>query len=169
MRIFVAMLVLFVFSSRFSEAKEEKDKKLKPVPRAYADKHMPEGWWTDPKIILEGKKIFFRAKLKFKYKRKNIRVKKGCSQCHAIDKKKDRPRQRGARDFRNAVKINKFSDSYWFWRVSEGVRRSKMPAWKDTLSEEERWKAIAYEHTWSHGHKPAVHDHPEIQISIAPK
>ncbi|HEY5595080.1 MAG TPA: hypothetical protein VIL61_08000, partial [Nitrospiria bacterium] len=29
-----------------------------PVPAEYADKHMPAGWWTDPKIIEEGKKIF---------------------------------------------------------------------------------------------------------------
>jgi len=164
----MVLFVLFFLALAPVEAKEKKDKKLKPVPKAYASKHMPSGWWTDPGIIAEGKKIFFRAKLQFKYKRKNIRVKKGCSQCHAIDKKKDRPRQRGARDFRNATKINKFSDSYWFWRVSEGVRRSKMPAWKEVLSEEERWKAIAYEHTWSHGNKPAVHEHPEIQISVAP-
>ena len=31
---------------------------LDPVPALYADKHMPAGWWTDPKVIEEGKKIY---------------------------------------------------------------------------------------------------------------
>lgn len=166
-KVFIVLLLFIPLTFNEAVAKE-KDKKLKPVPKAYAEKHMPKGWWTDPQIIKEGKKIFLKAKIEFEYKRKKVRVKKGCSKCHAIDKRKDRPRQRGAQDFRNAERINTFSDSYWFWRVSEGVKRSKMPAWKDVLTEEERWKAIAYEHTWSHGNKPAEHDHPEIQISVAP-
>ena len=32
---------------------------LDSVPAAYADKHMPAGWWTDPKVIKEGKEIYF--------------------------------------------------------------------------------------------------------------
>ena len=42
-----------------------------------------------------------------------------------------------------------YSDSQWFWRVSEGVKGTKMPAWKKKLkSEEDRWKIIAYERTF---------------------
>jgi hypothetical protein len=31
---------------------------LRSVPADYADKHMPTGWWTDPKVIEEGAKIY---------------------------------------------------------------------------------------------------------------
>ena len=149
-----------------AQEEEGDDKPMKPVPKAYAEKHMPKGWWTDPKIIAEGKKIFESAKMDFEYKGKKEEVKEGCSTCHAIDPAKDRPKQRGARDFRVSQKMNQFSDSYWFWRVSEGVPKTKMPAWKDKLSEEERWKAIAYEHTLSHSGKPEAHEHKEIKISV---
>ena len=26
-----------------------------PAPAEYADKHMPAGWWTDPKVLEEGR------------------------------------------------------------------------------------------------------------------
>jgi len=32
----------------------------------------------------------------------------------------------------------------WFWHVSEGVQGTVMPPWKESLSEEERWKVIRY-------------------------
>jgi mono/diheme cytochrome c family protein len=115
------------------------------VPVAYADKHMPEGWWTDPKIVEEGK-LIFEGKM-------DIDV--NCSSCHGIDGK---PKKRGARDFREGTRMKLYSDSVWFWRVSEGVPNTKMKAWKTKLSEEDRWKVIAYEHTFSHGGKPALHD-----------
>jgi len=51
-----------------------------------------------------------------------------------------------------------YSDSTWFWRVSEGVPKTKMKAWKEKLSEEDRWKVIAFEHTFSHENKPHEHD-----------
>ncbi|MFY9269091.1 MAG: cytochrome c [Candidatus Manganitrophaceae bacterium] len=162
------VVIGLVLSPVLVHAEEEEDKPLKPVPKAYADKHMPKGWWTDPKIIEEGKKLFETAKLEFEYKGKKEEVKEGCSECHAIDSKKDRPKQRGARDFRVAKKVNEYSDSYWFWRVSEGVPKTKMPGWKDKLSEEERWKIIAYEHTWSHGNKAEAHEHKEIKVLVEP-
>lgn len=164
----LAVVVIgFLLAPGFAQADEEdEDKPLKPVPKVYADKHMPKGWWTDPKIIEEGKKIFEKAKLEFEFKGKKVEVKEGCAGCHGIDTKKDRPKQRGARDFRVGKKVNEFSDSYWFWRVSEGVHKTKMPGWKDKLSEEERWKTIAYEHTWSHGSKPEGHEHKEIKVSV---
>lgn len=166
---FTSMVIAgLLFSSVLVRAQEDDgdDKPMKPVPKAYAEKHMPKGWWTDPKIIDEGKKIFESAKMEFEYKGKKEEVKEGCASCHAIDAAKDRPKQRGARDFRVAQKMNQFSDSYWFWRVSEGVAKTKMPAWKDKLSEEERWKVIAYEHTFSHGGKSEGHEHKEIKISV---
>ncbi len=155
----ISVAVLGVMCVAVPAFADEEDKPLKPPPPEYVDKHMPKGWWTDAKIIAEGKKLFETAQLEFDYKGKKEQVKEGCSTCHAIDAAKDRPKQRGARDFRVAKKMDKFSDSYWFWRISEGVAKTKMPAWKGKLSEEERWKVIAYEHTWSHGNKPADHAH----------
>ena len=117
----------------------------KPVPAAYQDKHMPDGWWTDPKIIAEGKEIYEG--------RYDVDV--NCASCHG---KTGKPKKRGARDFRVADRMKLYSDSYIFWRVSEGVKRTKMKAWKKKLGEEDRWKAIAYIHQWSHEGAPAAHD-----------
>ena len=117
----------------------------KPVPAEYADQHMPEGWWTDPAIIADGKAIFEG--------KKDIDV--NCASCHGMDGK---PKKRGARDFRVAERMKMYSDSYWFWRVSEGVPKTKMKAWKEKLSQEDIWKVMAYEHTFSHGNRPAPHD-----------
>jgi hypothetical protein len=35
---------------------------LKAVPAEHADKNMPKGWWTDPKIIKEGEEIYMGRK-----------------------------------------------------------------------------------------------------------
>ncbi len=35
-------------------------------------------------------------------------------------------------------------DDQWFWHVSEGVQGTVMPPWKESLTEDERWKAIRY-------------------------
>ncbi len=107
-----------------------------PAPAEYADKHMPEGWWADPEIIEQGRQLYIGAE--------NIDV--NCAACHG---KNGKPVKKGARDFRQAERMQMFSDSQWFWRVSEGVKGTKMPAWKKKLtSEEDRWKVISYERTF---------------------
>src|SRR5437899_6749153 len=103
-----------------------------PAPPQYADKHMPAGWWTDEKIIAEGKEIFEGVK--------NIDV--NCSSCHGKDGK---PVKAGARDFRKSDRMKLYSDSVWLWRISEGVPNTKMKAWKSKLNEEDRWKVMTYE------------------------
>jgi cytochrome c553 len=104
-----------------------------PAPPAdYADKHMPAGWFADPKIAEEGKEIFIGAK--------NPDV--NCASCHGKDGK---PVKAGARDFRVTDRMKLYSDSVWFWRISEGVPNTKMKAWKTKLSEEDRWKLVAFE------------------------
>jgi mono/diheme cytochrome c family protein len=108
-----------------------------PPPPAYADKHMPEGWWSDPEIIEQGRQLFIGAE--------NIDV--NCAACHG---KNGKPVKKGARDFRQTERMQMFSDSQWFWRISEGVKGTKMPAWKKKLnSEEDTWKIISYERTFS--------------------
>jgi len=106
-----------------------------PAPAEYADKHMPEGWWADEKIVEEGRKIFIGET--------NPDV--NCASCHGKDGK---PVKAGARDFRNGERMKLYSDSVWFWRISEGVPNTKMKAWKSKLSEDDRWKVMAFERTF---------------------
>ena len=54
-----------------------------PAPPEYADKHMPEGWWADEKIIQEGKEIFIG--------KTNIDV--NCASCHGKVRKKGKGRR----------------------------------------------------------------------------
>jgi len=117
---------------------------LPPVPADYAGKHMPDGGWTDTKAIAEGAKIFTGEA--------NPLV--NCASCHGKDGK---PVKKGARDLRDPKNTGRFSDSFWFWRVSEGVPKTKMKSWKQFLSEEQIWQVMAYEHQFSHGFKPAEH------------
>jgi len=164
--ILVSVITAVLLSPGAAFSSEGQVKPLKPVPKAYANKHMPEGWWTDPTIIEEGKTIFETTVIEYEFKRKKRIAKEGCASCHGIDSEKDRPKKRGSPDFRIAKRVNRFSDSYWFWRVAEGVAKTRMPAWKKKLSEVEIWKVIAYQHTWSHGNRSAVHDHKEIEHSV---
>lgn len=137
------------------------DKPLPEVPPEYSDKHMPDGWWTDQKVFEAGEKIYQKGvevEITKKGKTK-IKIKK-CAKCHG---KTGKPKLRGARDFRSAKTINRFSESYFFWRVSEGVKKTKMKGWKDWITAEQRWQVIAYVHAYSHGGKPEPHIHDEIE------
>ena len=140
------------------------EKPLPPVPSEYKTKHMPAGSWTDPKIRAEGKKIF-EEKTQIVKSREKGEEEIDCAKCHG---KEGKPEKRGVKDMRSAKVFNRYSDSYWFWRVSEGVPKTKMVSWKNTLSEEERWKVMAYEHSFSHGGKSQPHEHPEIQKTTGP-
>ncbi|MER3422376.1 MAG: hypothetical protein C4293_03255 [Nitrospiraceae bacterium] len=97
---------------------------------------MPAGWWADEKIVEEGRQLFIGAK--------NPDV--NCASCHGKDGK---PVKAGARDFRVSERMKLYSDSVWFWRISEGVPNTKMKAWKSKLSEEDRWKLVAFERTFA--------------------
>jgi mono/diheme cytochrome c family protein len=101
-------------------------------PAEYADKHMPAGWWADDKMAEEGRKLFIGET--------NPDV--NCASCHGKDGK---PVKAGARDFRVTDRMKLYSDSVWFWRISEGVPNTKMKSWKTKLSEEDRWKLVAFE------------------------
>jgi mono/diheme cytochrome c family protein len=96
---------------------------------------MPAGYWNNPEILEEGKAIFTGQQ--------NIDV--NCASCHGKDGK---PVKAGARDFRRTEQMQLYSDSVWFWRISEGVTGTKMKAWKSKLSEDAIWKVIAYESTF---------------------
>ena len=113
------------------------------VPLEFADKHMPEGWWNDAKILSEGRLLYQGITKSF--------VK--CVKCHGRDGK---PRKRGAPDFTHPRRIRRFSDSYWYWRIAEGVRGTSMKAYAKKLSEAEIWKIIAYQRNF--GLKGKVYD-----------
>ena len=122
----------------------EDDPPLPPIPAEYADKHMPAGGWTDPKAIEEGGIIYSGEA--------NPQV--NCGSCHGKD---GAPVKKGARDLRDPKNVGRFSDSFWFWRIAEGIPKTKMKAWKSMLSEEQIWQVMAYEHQFSHGGKPSEH------------
>ena len=101
------------------------------IPSEYAKKHMPEGWWTDQRIINEGQELYLGT----------IKPNVNCAKCHG---KTGKPTKGNARNFRNADSMKKYSDSHLFWRISEGVPYSAMGAFKDKLSEDEIWKVIVF-------------------------
>ena len=115
---------------------------LAPVPPDYANKKMPAGGWTDAKAIEEGGKIY----------RGEFKTEVNCSSCHGKD---GAPVKKGARDLRDPNIVCRFSDAYWFWRVAEGIPKTKMKGNKGLLSEEQIWQVMAYENQFSHGGKPA--------------
>lgn len=100
-----------------------------PAPPEYADKHMPDGYWNNPEILKEGEAIFTGQQ--------NIDV--NCASCHG---KNGKPVKAGARDFRRTEQMELYSDSVWFWRVNEGVKGTKMKAWKSKLSEDAIWRSL---------------------------
>ena len=147
---FVALLVAaaFLTGGLVVTAPDVLAAKLKAqvaMPKSYEGKHMPEGWWTDTKIIARGKEVY-TGKVNKKVK---------CSKCHGV---KGKPKAKGARDFRKKANMEKFSDTYWFFRIAEGVPKTLMKGWKGKISDDDIWAVMAYENTFSHGGKPAVPD-----------
>lgn len=139
---FVMMLVTVTAAS----GQTLKEPALDKIPKEYQDKHMPAGWWTDPKIIAEGKKVFEGY----------VNPEAVCAACHGRDGK---PLLTGTRDLRDPTYVNKMTDSYWYWRIEEGVPLTAMTPWKEKITEEQIWKVIAYEHTFTHAGKAEEHKH----------
>ena len=115
---------------------------------------MPEGWWTDPKILRDGKDIFEGIK--------NPDV--ACSVCHGKD---GIPLMTEAADLRDVAEISKLSDADLFKVVSEGRPDTPMAAWKDYLSNEDIWKVIAYINMFHHGGRAEVHKKGEGIPAVA--
>lgn len=62
-------------------------------------------------------------------------------------------------DFTDKEMVEDMTDGFWFWRVSEGIEGSGMPAWKNVLNETQRWQVINYAMNFSKG--PSVKKHEE--------
>jgi len=75
-----------------------------------------------------------------------------CVTCHGDDGKGDGPAAAALNphplDFTSPYAKSLPAD-FWFWRVSEGVPGTGMPAWKTTLSTDQIWQVIAYEKTFA--------------------
>ncbi|RMH38202.1 MAG: cytochrome c [Nitrospirae bacterium] len=116
----------------FFESTPQEEEAPVTVPPEYAGKTLPEGWVSDPQILAAGKAIYEGQA--------NPKVK--CVDCHGVDGKPTR-KGRGAPDFSDPAEAEE-PDDLWFWRISEGVPRSKMRGWKQYLTEEQRWQVLAY-------------------------
>lgn len=130
----VMMMSILILSGGIAYSEEPVP--LPEVPAEYADKKMPAGWLTDPKVLEEGALIYTGE----------VNPQVNCASCHGKDGK---PVKKGARDFRDKAQMGRMSDAFWFWRVSEGVPKTKMKSWKSQLSEEQIWQVIAYERQFS--------------------
>lgn len=128
------------------------------VPAGYWSAHLPAGAWTHPGLLARGKEIYAAR----------------CAVCHgdAGDGKGPATASLPLKppDLRDTRMIDEMAGNYWFWRVSEGgvvepfrSQGSIMPAWKDTLSVEDRWAVIVYQHTFSGHQAPHVtSEHPQM-------
>jgi len=130
----VMMMSILILSGGMAYSEEPVP--LPEVPAEYADKKMPAGWLTDAKVIEEGALIYSGE----------VNPQVNCASCHGKDGK---PVKKGARDFRDKAQMGRMSDAFWYWRVSEGVPKTKMKAWKSMLSEEQIWQVIAFERQFS--------------------
>lgn len=103
------------------------------LPPAYVGKTLPPGRQTDSTMLAAGKNIY-EGKLK-----PDI----NCVMCHGTDGRPTRLGN-GAPDLSDPTEAKNHSDEYWFLRLSEKTPGSKMPGYKDKLTEEQRWQVIAY-------------------------
>lgn len=105
---------------------------MAPIPVEYADLTNPETADTDS--LARGEEIFTAS----------------CATCHGDEGQGDGP---GAAALDPAPPplnhtVHMLSDAYLFYRISEGGSfepfNSAMPAWRDALSETDRWHVINY-------------------------
>ena len=107
------------------------------VPADYADKVNP--FKDDAAAIAAGAEVYTTY----------------CESCHGPEGKGDGPAADALdpkpANFVDGGMIHDLTDAYVFWRVSEGGMmepfNSTMPAWKQGLTEEQRWQVISYLHT----------------------
>jgi mono/diheme cytochrome c family protein len=130
-----------------------------PVPPGYVNVTAPLHIWTDPVVLHRGEAIHSTK----------------CAVCHGTQGAGDGPDASWggpkAGSFLDRAMVAQMTETYWFWRVSEGAlvepyksKGSVMPAYKDDLSVEDRWAVIAYQHAQSgHAGPHVAAEHPEMQ------
>jgi mono/diheme cytochrome c family protein len=111
-------------------------------PEQYRDKTNP--YWSDINSIVAGSIIY----------------KKKCARCHGKNAEGSGPQAKSLKikptNFHNTSQMAEMNDGYLYWRVAEGGKQppfnSKMPAFKDALTEKEVWQVLSYVHAFSHKH-----------------
>ena len=90
---------------------------------------------ADPKVLATGKSVF----------------KDKCTKCHGSgglgDGPDADPEHREDMDLTNAKRADRNSDGVVFYKVWNGRRKPKMPAFKDDLNEQQVWSVVAYVQT----------------------
>lgn len=103
---------------------------------AVSQEKMPKGWWTDPKIVEEGQKLYEGL----------VNEDVACHVCHGKDGK---PLFEGAPDFTKSQTMENMTEARWFQIVKYGFKKdSPMAGWGSMLNDEQMWKVIAYEWTF---------------------
>jgi mono/diheme cytochrome c family protein len=128
------------------------------VPTEYAKQSAPVDLWTDRALLERGRTIYEAQ----------------CAICHGPRGAGDGPAAASLKlkppSLQDAAMVAEMTPQYWFWRVSEGgaaepyrSKGSVMPAYKTTLSTEDRWAVIAHQHTLSgHSGPHVAAEHPEM-------
>jgi mono/diheme cytochrome c family protein len=143
----MSMLVLFLTTTTASaggsgHTHEEEGVHGLEIPKKYQDKKNP--FWSDIDALVAGSKIY----------------KENCAKCHGTNGKGDGPLAKSMStkpfSFQDSKHMSQMNDGYLYWRTVEGGKhppfRSKMPAYKNVLTEEEVWQVLAYAHAFSHRH-----------------
>src|SRR5262245_23706364 len=129
------------------------------VPPEYARQSPAVDLWTDRAVLERGRTIYDAQ----------------CAICHGPRGAGDGPAAASLTlkppSLQDAAMVAEMTPAYWFWRISEGgaaepykSKGSVMPAYKSTLSADDRWAVIAYQHTLSgHSGPHVAAEHPEMQ------
>ena len=90
---------------------------------------------VDAKVLATGKAVF----------------KDKCTKCHGAaglgDGPDADPEHREDMDLTNPKRADRNADGVVFYKVANGRRRPKMPAFKDELNEQQIWSVVAYVQT----------------------
>lgn len=103
------------------------------VPPEFAGKITPTEMRDDVNARAAGKDIY----------EGKVNPAVNCARCHGNDGKPTKL-GKGAPDLSNSAEVGQHSDARWFWRISEKKAGTTMPAYKDKLTDEQRWQVIAY-------------------------
>src|SRR5262249_42429054 len=70
-----------------------------------------------------------------------------CATCHGLTGRGNGPASRSMEtkpaNFTRPF-YKQYSDSFWFYRMTEGVPGTRMPHWGEALTESQRWHLVAY-------------------------
>jgi mono/diheme cytochrome c family protein len=129
-----------------------------PVPAEYRTVTPPSDLWTDRSMLARGQAIYEDK----------------CAVCHGPAGAGDGPAAPSLAvkppSLRDEAMVAEMSGAYWFWRISEGAgvepfrsAGSVMPAYKNDLSEADRWALVAYQHSLSgHAGPHTAAEHPRL-------